>query len=442
MKKKKRISMLLVVLFLVFMLWIAMEYTLDGEKFSDTEKGTVTEIEVWYTDADMQKYMESAAESFEKNNDIKVKLVLQSEIGYAETINQKSVGEEFQGPDVYLVTNDQLEMMELTGLTKKVTDKKKHYTSKNFCNTALHAVRYNGSQIAYPICFETSMLLYNKEYISIEKAVEAETEGTEIPKQAETMKVEVIPKTLDELMEFSENVGELEGVENIFRFDVSDIFYTYFFVGEYLKLGGLDGDNAGVVDISNSQVKECLKAVQELAQFFAIDVKTINYETVLKEFAEGKTVYAIGKTDAVERVRELSKRNGKEIQVGVAGLPDISQELGTKALSITTAAVVNGYTRKEKEADMFADYLSFGYAGKLYETSGKYAAKRGSGTMEGDFSKEIYAQYEDSVSLPKLLNASNFWVDLEIAFFNIWIGEDVDTEIQKVSVQVTQQLNN
>lgn len=243
-------------------------------------------------------------------------------------------------------------------------------------------------------------------------------------------------------MDFSEAFGEAEGVENIFRFDVSDIFYTYFFVGNYLKLGGLDGDNAGVVDIANDQVKECLKSVQELAQFFAIDVKTINYETVLTEFAEGKTIYAIGKTDAIQRVKEIAAKNGKEIHFGVATLPDVSEELSSKALSITTVAVVNGYTRSEKEADMFADYLAFGYAGKLHETTGKYAAKRGSSTEEEDFHKEIYAQYEDSVSLPKLLNASNFWVNLEIAFFNIWTGEDVDTQIQNVADQVTEQLNN
>lgn len=442
MKVKKRISMLAVIVLLVFLLWFSMEYSMKSDSVSVSNNGEVTELEVWYTDAKMQEYMESAAKSFEDTNNVKINLVLQPEISYIEEINNKSVGEEFEGPDVYLVTNDQLEMVELTGLTKKVQDKKKHYTSEYFCNTALHAVRYNGAQIAYPICFETSFLLYNKDFISLEKTVEAESDGEDIPDQAEVQKVEVIPKTLDELMDFSENVGELEGVENIFRFDVSDIFYTYFFVGEYLELGGLDGDNAGVVDITNPQVKECLTAVQQLAQFFAIDVKTINYETVLTEFAEGKTVYAIGKTDAVERVRAIATRNGKEINFGVAGLPDISEELGTKALSITTAAVVNGYTRREKEADMFADYLAFGYVGKLYETSGKHAAKRGTGAVEENFSKEIYAQYEDSVSLPKLLNASNFWVDLEIAFFNIWTGENVDTEIQKVSDQVTQQLNN
>lgn len=435
MKGKKRISMLLVVILLVFMIWYAMEDSMNGAVADEKAAKEDITLEVWYSEAELQKYIEEAAESFEAANHIKVNTRLMSEVDYIENINNQSVGEKFEGPDVYLVSNDQLEMVELAGLTKKVKDTKNHYTTEYFCDTALHAVRYNGAQIAYPICFETSFLIYNKDYITVEQQVE----GVE---ESQTEKTQVIPATLDELMEFSENFEEKEGVENIFRFDVSDIFYTYFFVGDYLQLGGLDGDNAGVVNIANDNVKSCLRRFQELAQFFAIDIKTINYDTVLKEFAEGKTVYAIGKTDAVQRINDLAQMNGKEINYGIAVLPNVSNELNSKALSVTTAAVVNGYTRQEEEASMFADYLSFGYAGKLYECSGKYTAKRSSSTENSAFRDEIYKQYENSVSLPKLLNASNFWVNLEIAFFNIWTGEEVDSQIQSVSDQVTKQLNN
>ena len=63
-------------------------------------------------------------------------------------------------------------------------------------------------------------------------------------------------------------------------------------------------------------------------------------------------------------------------------------------------------------------------------------------TGENSYRNEIYSQYENSVSLPKLLNASNFWVNLEIAFFNIWTGEEIEPQIQTVSEQVKDQLNN
>ncbi|MBQ4531466.1 MAG: extracellular solute-binding protein [Lachnospiraceae bacterium] len=441
-KVRKRISMFAVIILLAFMLWYAMEDSMKNEDAVSRTNGEAVELNVWYADEKMQTYIDEAAKSFEKKNNIKVNTKLISEIDYIEMINDNSVGEEFQGPDVYLVTNDQLEKVELAGLTKKVEKHKKHYSSENYCDTALHAVRYNGEQIAYPISFETSFLLYNKDYVQVEKTIEAEDSGEEIPEQAQTEMVSVVPKTIEELKEFSDIFEGAEGVENIFRFDVSDIFYTYFFVGDYLTLGGSDGDNAGVVDIDNDNVKECLTVFQELAQFFAIDIKTINYETVLNEFAQGKTVYTIGKTDAVKRIGDIAAESGKEINYGVAALPNVSDTLTSKALSVTTVAVVNGYTRHEHEADKFADYLAFGYADKLYETTGKYAAKREVVTGENSYRNEIYSQYENSVSLPKLLNASNFWVNLEIAFFNIWTGEEIEPQIQTVSEQVKDQLNN
>lgn len=424
--------MLAVVLLLVFMVWYGLEASMAERSESSANGIRDAELTVWYCDESLKDYVESAAESYSQVNHANIEIEQISEVSYIEKINEQSVGEEFTGPDVYLVSNDELEMMELAGLTKKVKDKKKHYTTENYSDTALHAVRYNGAQIAYPVSFETCFLIYNKDYAVL---TEQDEDGNDVKKQ-------VIPTDFEQIKDFSERCDLEDGVENIFRFDVSDIFYTYFVVGNYLQLGGMDGDNAGVVDIANSQVKACLEAFQEMAQFFAMDVKTINYETVMTEFAQGKTVYTIGKTDAIKRIQEMAKENGKEIQIGVAPLPNVSEELQTKALSITTVAVVNGYTRQEEAAADFADYLAYGYAGKLYETTGKYCAKRSESKAEEAFHDEIYSQYENSVSLPKLINASNFWVNLEIAFFNIWSGEDVSTEIEKVSDQLTRQLNN
>ena len=308
MRIKKRISMVVVLVLLAFMVWYAMEDSMNESENATAQTGQEVTLNVWYADESLQAYIEEAAKSYEEKNHVKVKTKQIAEIDYIEMIHNSSVGENFEGPDVYLVTNDQLEMVELAGLTSVVGKHHNHCNSDYYGNTALHAVRYNGNQIAYPISFETSFLLYNKDYIQVEQTIEAEDNGEEIPEQAETQTVSVIPKTIEELKDFSENFEGAEGVENIFRFDVSDIFYTYFFVGDYLKLGGQDGDNAGVVDVANENVVQCLTSFQELAQFFAIDIKTINYETVLSEFANGKTVYAIGKTDAVQSLQSFRKK--------------------------------------------------------------------------------------------------------------------------------------
>ena len=131
MKGKKRISMLLVVILIVFMLWFAMEQSMNSK---DTQQSTPQEevtLEVWYSEPELQQYIEEAAKSFETTNHMKVNTRLMSEVDYIENINNQSVGEEFEGPDVYLVSNDQLEMVELAGLTKKVKDKKSEQEKQN-----------------------------------------------------------------------------------------------------------------------------------------------------------------------------------------------------------------------------------------------------------------------------------------------------------------------
>ena len=43
------------------------------------------------------------------------------------------------------------------------------------------------------------------------------------------------------------------------------------------------------------------------------------------------------------------------------------------------------------------------------------------------------SEYEKSVSLPKMIEASNYWVQLEIAFTKVWTGSDPDTTLKELS---------
>ena len=52
----------------------------------------------------------------------------------------------------------------------------------------------------------------------------------------------------------------------------------------------------------------------------------------------------------------------------------------------------------------------------------------------------MIAQYEDSVEVPKITDLSNYWIEMEIVFSNIWRGNDVRTEIEAVNQAVQAQL--
>ena len=52
----------------------------------------------------------------------------------------------------------------------------------------------------------------------------------------------------------------------------------------------------------------------------------------------------------------------------------------------------------------------------------------------------LLEQYENSVEVPKITDLSNYWIEMEIAFANIWKGNDVQSEVDSVSQKIMQQL--
>ena len=49
-------------------------------------------------------------------------------------------------------------------------------------------------------------------------------------------------------------------------------------------------------------------------------------------------------------------------------------------------------------------------------------------------------EYEKSIPIPKMMETSNFWVQLEIAYTNIWDGNNVNETLKALSEQIKGQL--
>jgi maltose-binding protein MalE len=52
----------------------------------------------------------------------------------------------------------------------------------------------------------------------------------------------------------------------------------------------------------------------------------------------------------------------------------------------------------------------------------------------------IMAEYEKSMPLPKMVEASNYWVQLEIAFTKVWNGADPDETLKELSDTIGAQI--
>lgn len=250
----------------------------------------------------------------------------------------------------------------------------------------------------------------------------------------------MIPSTIDDILTFANNYDAPEEVEAIFKWDVSDIFYNYFFVGNYMNVGGEDGDDNSYFNIYNQQAVDCLKVYQNINQFFSIDSKEVTYEGILNEFIEGKTVFTVATTDAIARIREARERGEFNYDYGVAVLPDISATLKARGLSETSTVVVNGYSYNKETANDFAEYMSFTKAEDIYKKAGRISCLKNVNYEDSEISN-IMQEYEKSVPLPKMIEAGNYWVQLEIAFTKVWNGADPDETLKELNDTIGEQID-
>ncbi len=428
-------------------------------------------IRIWYGDEALTDYINSAAVAFGEAHNVRVFPYYIAENDYLETINRATLGEEQDMPampDAYLISHDLLEKAYLAGLAVPVEDAAGVMDEAHFPKAALSAVSYHGKQVAYPLYYETSALLYNETYLyewarqqagKADSETGADGEGEfeeldELPDEEnaavefdeETLALrteqffnEAVPATVSDILQMADSFDPPETVEGIFSWDVSDIFYNYSFVGNYMNLGGEAGDDRSRIDIYNPESIASLEIYQGLNQFFSIDSSKVTYDSVLQDFLEGKLVFTIATTDAAAILAQAKADGSFAYDYGVALMPDPSGELAGRSMSVTSAVAVNGYSQHQELANAFAAYLVDGYAENLYEHTGKASANRTVNQDNGPL-QIFLEEYGDSMPIPKLMEASNYWIQLEVLIARVWNGEDVSSLVEQLDQQMRTQI--
>jgi maltose-binding protein MalE len=426
-------------------------------------------LHIWYTDEALTDYLSSMAVRFNEENGVRVIPVLQSGLEFLEQINEASLTNE-DTPDLYIASNDIMEKAYLAGLATEIFDDDAVVSTDNFPESAIYAVTYQQKLLGYPFYYETSALLYNKTYLEdmAKTQITEELEGTtgEEEDEEETSQTQeeagedtedtglsdeemaalveerlpsLIPTTFDELEEFAENYDAPENVEAVFKWDVSDIFYNYFFVGNYINVGGSCGDDTGTIDIYNENAIKALQVYQDLSQYFAIDADEVTYDSAIEEFMAGKIVMTTATTDIVQKLEEARENGEFAYDYGIATIPDLNEEMSTKGLSVTSTIYVNGYSSLKEEANQFAAYLVENTEEDLYTAAGKVSANKNI-SYENQNLNIFMDEYEDSVPMPKMMATSNFWVKMEIIFSNVWDGSSVNDELKSLSEEIKSQI--
>jgi len=423
-------------------------------------------VVVWYADESMTDYISAMAVAFHEEYDIRVIPQLQSGLEYVESIYDASVTDETATPDVFIISNEALEKAYLTGLADVISDPDSVVNTEHFPQTAINAVTYENKLVGYPYYFETSVLLYNRSYIyemaknqllaettdesaagggEVTVSDETSTEETSTAEEVteediEARIVELIPQTFEELLAFANEYDAPAAVDGVFKWDVSDIFYNYFFAGNYMNVGGPCSDTPEEVDIYNLDAIKAMQIYQSLNQFFSFEANDMKYASVIEEFMAGKMVYTTATSDIIKTLDAAKEEGTFTFDYGLMEIPDLNEELQTKNLSVTNTVVVNGFSDGKEDANKFASYLTSKAAESLYEKTGKIPALTKEACKD-ERTAVFYREYENSVPAPKMMVTSNLWVQLEVTFTEVWNGAGVSRSLQNLSEMIMSQIN-
>lgn len=425
MRLKKYICLMLALIIVLLMPACGRKEDVQNNNTSENEtipaeqvtqvKGEEITLNLWYTNSYMQDFLENAVTRFmDDNPGITVNLKLSAETGYLENINSNSI-KKTNVVDVYMLPEEDLEQAYLAGLALSYEPEGTVFNTDNYCETALRAVTYNGKRVAYPLCFDSAFLVYNRAYTSD------------------------APKTFDELLDFANNyVVEDESsvgaqLEKVLIWNVSDVEMNYHFLSDSFVVGGENGDNRDEVNIYNANVIKGLEYYKSLNDFFALDRTTISDEEVVDYFVSGKAAFTITNTAG------LTVLHTAGMDFGVCGIPNITDTLTTSALSTTQTLVINPYSDYAEQAKALVNALAYEYADDFYVKTG-YFPSRYSWDYESEMVDGVYANYADSVSRPKLMNMGDFYIKLEIMLHNVWDDGDTESLLMEFQNFVKEQL--
>ncbi len=405
-------------------------------------------IYFWYSDETMSDYINSAAVVFGEKYGVRVMPQLVSGREYLEAINSATMQGEL-APDAYLITNETLEKAYLSGLAAEVDSVENSVVNEqNFPKAALDAVTYKGKKIAYPLSYETTVMLYNESFLyewalqqvkNEAKELGVNYDGDTLLQKRDELMLTAVPETIDKLLLVSDSFDPPESVECIFKWDVSDIFYNYHFVGNYMIIGGDCGDDKNNININNPETIQCLEMYKALNQFFYIESDSVSYESVIEDFLAGKIVFTIVTSDAVATLEEAEMAETFPYSYGMTLVPDSTEVFEGRPLSVTNTVAVNGYSENKDLANQFAAFLTTEYAGELYVRTGKLAANKNYNTDHPLL--QVFAQaYAESIPLNKMMETSNLWLQLEILFAQVWNGEEVSTLVAELEQQLESQI--
>lgn len=383
----------------------------------DTEEGKTLTVSV---DSGYKDYINEIKDTFEKENDVKIKLVEKDMFDQLESLALD--GPAGKGPDVMMAAYDRIGALGQQGHLAEV----KLGNESAYDETDKAQVTYDGKIYGEPAVIETLVLYYNKDLVDTAPATFKDLKNL----------------SKDSRFAFESEAGKNTG----FLAKWTDFYYSYGLIAGYGGyVFGDDGTDPSDIGLNNAGAVEGISYATDWFQNVwpkgMQDIKSAG-DFASQQFMSNKTAAII---DGPWQAQTYKENN---INYGVAKIPTLNNGQPYQPFGGGKGWVVSNYAKNKDLSQKWLDYVTNQenqdkFFEMVNEIPANQQARETAKAKNDELTTAVIEQYETAQAMPNIPEMGEVWTGAENLMFDAASGsktpkESADEAVKTISEAIEQ----
>ncbi|WP_275399932.1 extracellular solute-binding protein [Enterococcus faecium] len=383
----------------------------------EAEEGKTLTVSV---DSGYKDYINEIKDTFEKENDVKIKLVEKDMFDQLESLALD--GPAGKGPDVMMAAYDRIGALGQQGHLAEV----KLGNESAYDETDKAQVTYDGKIYGEPAVIETLVLYYNKDLVDTTPATFKDLENL----------------SKDSRFAFESEAGKNTG----FLAKWTDFYYSYGLIAGYGGyVFGDDGTDSSDIGLNNAGAVEGISYATDWFQNVwpkgMQDIKSAG-DFASQQFMSNKTAAII---DGPWQAQTYKENN---INYGVAKIPTLNNGQPYQPFGGGKGWVVSNYAKNKDLSQKWLDYVTNQenqekFFEMVNEIPANQQARETAKAKNDELTTAVIEQYETAQAMPNIPEMGEVWTGAENLMFDAASGsktpkESADEAVKTISEAIEQ----
>ena len=383
----------------------------------EAEEGKTLTVSV---DSGYKDYINEIKDTFEKENDVKIKLVEKDMFDQLESLALD--GPAGKGPDVMMAAYDRIGALGQQGHLAEV----KLGNESAYDETDKAQVTYDGKIYGEPAVIETRVLYYNKDLVDTAPATFKDLENL----------------SKDSRFAFESEAGKNTG----FLAKWTDFYYSYGLIAGYGGyVFGDDGTDPSDIGLNNAGAVEGISYATDWFQNVwpkgMQDIKSAG-DFASQQFMSNKTAAII---DGPWQAQTYKENN---INYGVAKIPTLNNGQPYQPFGGGKGWVVSNYAKNKDLSQKWLDYVTNQenqekFFEMVNEIPANQQARETAKAKNDELTTAVIEQYETAQAMPNIPEMGEVWTGAENLMFDAASGsktpkESADEAVKTISEAIEQ----